>query len=123
MYRPGELDTRIDIVRENRQADGIGGETITHQLIARQIAAKFRQMTGREGERYDAVVAEEMAVFVIRYREDIAENDVVKWRGQNYNIRRLPPTSPRERPAISTRVRRGVHLMPAAVLPRRLVVL
>lgn len=86
MYRPGEMNERISIVRESRTSDGAGGQTLTLTTLA-TVWAHVRPRSGREMERFDRINASGMYLFVIRYRTDVEESDRILWKGEYYNIR------------------------------------
>ena len=88
-YRPGELDQRITISREIRTNDDMGGEVITLTVIASCISAKVRQMSANESERFEKLNATATNLFVVRYRDDIREDDRIMWGGEEYNIRSI----------------------------------
>jgi len=88
-YRPGELDQRITISREIRTNDDMGGEVITLTIIANCISAKVRQMSANESERFSKLNATATNLFVVRYRDDIREDDRITWGGEEYNIRSI----------------------------------
>ena len=86
MYHPGEMNERIQIIRETRTSDGAGGQTLSLTTLA-SVWAHVRPRSGREMERFDRVNASAMYLFVIRYRTDVEESDRVLWKGEYYNIR------------------------------------
>lgn len=87
-YRAGELDQRVEIRREVRDDDGMGGSVLSWETIA-TVWALVRPMTGREREHSDKMNATANYLIVIRYRDDITEEDVIVWRGRQFNIRFL----------------------------------
>jgi len=89
-YRPGELDQRITIKREILTDDGLGGQDITLTNIATCISAHSRNLSGKESERYDKLNATSLNIFVVRYRDDLREDDRIEWDGNSYNIRHIP---------------------------------
>ena len=95
MFRPGELDEKIDFFREVRASDGMGGVDITLTEIAGDVWCKVRPLSGKEAERFDKLNADELTLFVTRYRADIIEKDRIDWNGEEYNIRHIPRTSRR----------------------------
>ena len=95
MFRPGELDEKICFYRETYVDDGIGGREVTTELLASNVWAKVRPLSGREAERFDQLNAEEMTLFVVRARCDIVEKDRILFDGVYYNIRRIPRRSKR----------------------------
>jgi len=86
MYHPGEMNERIQIIRETRTSDGAGGQTLSLTTLA-SVWAHVRPRSGREMERFDRVNASAMYLFVIRYRTDVEESDRILWKGEYYNIR------------------------------------
>jgi SPP1 family predicted phage head-tail adaptor len=86
MYHPGEMNERIQIIRETRASDGAGGQTLSLTTLA-SVWAHVRPRSGREMERFDRVNASAMYLFVIRYRTDVEESDRILWKGEYYNIR------------------------------------
>jgi len=95
MYRPGELDQLIDLLSNESSDDGMGGGEADWQPYSTDLWAKARPLSGRELERYDQLTATAMVVFVIRYRDDIKPRHVIRWMGELYNIRYVPPVSGR----------------------------
>lgn len=85
-YKAGELDQRVTFVRETKVSDGMGGNTVTWPTIA-TVWAKVRPMSGAEREHSDRLNAQANYLIVIRYRDDITENDIAEWKGQRFNIR------------------------------------
>jgi SPP1 family predicted phage head-tail adaptor len=85
-YKAGELDQRVKFLRETKVDDGMGGNTITWSEFA-EVWAKIRPMSGTEREHSDRLNAQASYLIVIRYRDDITENDVAEWKGQRFNIR------------------------------------
>jgi SPP1 family predicted phage head-tail adaptor len=86
MYHPGEMNERVQIIRETRTSDGAGGQTLSLTTLA-SVWAHVRPRSGREMERFDRVNASAMYLFVIRYRTDVEESDRIMWKGEFYNIR------------------------------------
>lgn len=95
-FKSGELDQVILIQREVLASDGMGGQTVSLTNVAVDLPAKARALTGKEFARYDQLNASAMTVFVIRYRDDLREDDRITWNGEAYNIRYIPPISARE---------------------------
>lgn len=94
MYRPGEMDKRISIIRETRTDDGLGGVTVTESTVD-TVWAHARPMNGNEQDIHDRVNGQALYLFVIRYRSDILESDSIQWEGVKYNIRFLKSKGPR----------------------------
>jgi SPP1 family predicted phage head-tail adaptor len=95
-WRPGELDQLITIKREQLASDGMGGETVTLVNLAADIWAKVRPMSGNESERFDKLNATMTNTFVVRYRDDVREDDRIVWGGDEYNIRAIEKAGSRE---------------------------
>ena len=87
MYQSGELDQEIDLFKWSYTDDGQGGKNKKLSVIELGVYAKQRSMTGKEAERYDKLNAHGTDVFVIRYRDDLNESDLIEWYGVKYNIR------------------------------------
>jgi SPP1 family predicted phage head-tail adaptor len=97
-YRPGELDQKIDFRRSILSDDGAGGQTETFCYIKKAVSAHVRPLSGKERERFDKLNAEELTLFVTRYRRDrldISEDDTIIYDGDLYNIRRIPKRNKR----------------------------
>lgn len=95
-YRPGELDQRIDIKREVLVSDGLGGQDERLENIATCISAHSRNLSGSESERFDKLNATSLNMFVVRYRNDLREDDRIFWNGESYNIRHIPSNGGRK---------------------------
>jgi len=95
MYAPGELDEKLDFKRSVLTPDGIGGNTEVITDVALGVWCKVRPLSGKEVERFQQVTAEELTLFVTRWRTDILENDRIFWNAQEYNIKRIPKRSRR----------------------------
>lgn len=87
-FRIGEMDQRIEIVRETLTDDGMGGSTVALATIA-TVWALVRPRSGNEIEYSDRLNGQAAYMFVIRQRDDIQENDRLKWLGVEYNIRMI----------------------------------
>ena len=95
-YRPGELDQRIDIKRMVLTDDGMGGQDERLENIATCISAHSRNLSGKESERYDKLNATSLNMFVVRYRNDLREDDRITWGGEEWNIRHIPSNGSRK---------------------------
>lgn len=84
----GELDQRVSIRRETLVADGQGGSTASWADVA-TVWAHVRPKGGREVVNADRVQGQTMYTFVMRYRSDIREADVIRWQGVDYNVRAI----------------------------------
>jgi SPP1 family predicted phage head-tail adaptor len=96
MYYPGDLDQLITIKRETRAADGMGGGVDSLTTIASDLFAHVRPRSGKEMGIHDKVEAPALYLFVIRYRDDLREDDRIEWNGQQYNIRAILSRGARE---------------------------
>lgn len=85
-YGAGELDQRVTFKRESMTSDGMGGHVRTFTEIA-TVPALVRPMSGREREHSQAIQASANYFIVIRYRDDVRENDTALWNGRSMNIR------------------------------------
>jgi len=79
----------IDIYKKIVERDSYGGEDIRYGLLSSEFA-DIEKQKGSEGEESSAQTAKRKAFFIIRYREDINEGDLITYkdeRGENdYNI-------------------------------------
>lgn len=94
VYRPGEMDKRVSILRDVRADDDMGGVTTTTSTVA-TVWAHARPQTGSEQEFADRVNGQSLYLFVIRFRGDILESDRIEWDGVSYNIRFIRTKGPR----------------------------
>lgn len=95
-FQAGELDELITFLRPSKTNDGMGGKTEAEpQIIASDVWAKRRPLSGKEFAKYDAVNNSAMCAFVIRYRNDLLPTDQIYSDGIYYNIRFIPPVSNR----------------------------
>lgn len=85
-FRPGEMDQRVSIKREQRTPDGMGGSPVTFSTVA-TVWAHVRPLRGNELEAFDRVNGEAGYLFVLRYTDDVEESDRLEWEGVDYNIR------------------------------------
>lgn len=95
MFRPGELDEKITFYENVRVDDGMGGVSLTPQDIEANVWAKVRPLSGKETERFDKLNADELTLFVTRFRTDIEEDHLITWGGESFNIRHIPKKSRR----------------------------
>ena len=79
----------IDIYKKIVERDSFGGEDIRYGLLSSEFA-DIEKQKGSEGEESSAQTAMRKAFFIIRYRDDINEGDLITYkdeRGENdYNI-------------------------------------
>lgn len=84
-YRPGELDQRVELQKEIRTPDGMGGGSVEWVTQA-TVWAHVRAMRGSERQQAERIEAEGNYLVVIRYRSDINESWRVFWNGRAMNI-------------------------------------
>ena len=94
MYRVGELSERVTFRRYQQSQDEYGALVETTQDYA-TVWAHVRPSSGNEVEFADSVEARRMYLIVVRYRSDVAHDDVILWRGEPMNIRVIKDRGPR----------------------------
>ena len=95
MFRPGELDQKVNIRRYTSVTDDFGGRELTATDLATKVWCKVREMNGKEIEKFDKIYSSNMATFIFRYRDDLYESDRIFWEGEEYNIRAITKTGGR----------------------------
>jgi len=95
-YRSGELDQLIDIKRKTRSDDGFGGDSSHPVVVIDDLYAHVRPINGREAKQYDKLNAQFTNLFVIRWRDDIYEDDTIVWESVEYNIKSIPGAGSRK---------------------------
>lgn len=85
-YQAGDLDQRISLQRRTTTRDGAGGAETTWTEYD-EVWAMVKPMTGRERQNAMRAEATSDHLVVIRYRDDVKENDRAVWRGRSMNIR------------------------------------
>ena len=79
----------IELHRKIVERDDYGGEDIRYGLLSSEFA-DIQKQKGTEGEESSAQTAKRKVFFIIRYRTDLNEGDVISYtdeRGTNdYNI-------------------------------------
>ena len=93
MSRIGELNDRIEIKREERKADGMGGWTVSDQTVA-TVWAGVRVPASRDGILAGADA--EIRTHIVRIRQSattmtVQINDVVLWRGFRLIVKAIRP--------------------------------
>lgn len=93
MSRIGELNDRIEIKREERKADGMGGWTVTDTTVA-TVWAGVRVPASKDGVIAGADA--ETRTHVVRVRQSsttmtVQINDVVLWRGFRLIVKAIRP--------------------------------
>lgn len=96
-YRIGELDQRIELQKEVRTPDNMGGFT-SEWVVDSTVWAHVRPLRGNEREQADRTQAEGGYMVVIRYRGDITEAWRIRWinRDRVMNIRFIQDGGSRE---------------------------
>ena len=95
-YRAGELDQFISILRDTETDDGMGGQDLTPVIVASDLYARVKPMSGSEAKNFEKLNATMTNSFVIRYRNDILETDRISWGSEDYNIRAIQKAGIRE---------------------------
>ena len=94
MYRPGELDQRLEFFGRTETDDSYGGRSVS--LVSKGSAwCKVKPMSGAETDRDDQVQDVFTVKFIVRNRQDITEKDLIRWNGDDYNIKSIPPRGER----------------------------
>jgi len=93
MSRIGELNDRIEIKREERKADGMGGWTVSDQTVA-TVWAGVRVPASKNGVLAGADA--EIRTHIVRIRQSnttmtVQINDVVLWRGFRLIVKAIRP--------------------------------
>lgn len=77
-FRPGELDQRVELQKEVRTPDNMGGFT-SSWVVQDEVWAHVRPLTGNEREQADRAQAEGGYKVIIRYRSDVTEAWRIRW--------------------------------------------
>jgi len=93
MSRIGELSDKVDIKREKRTSDGMGGWTVTDQTVA-TVWAGVRVPASKDGILAGADT--EIRTHIVRIRQSattmtVQINDVVLWRGFRLIVKAIRP--------------------------------
>jgi len=93
MSRIGELNDRIEIKREERKADGMGGWTVSDQTVA-TVWAGVRVPASKDGMIAGADA--EIRTHIVRIRQSattmtVQINDVVLWRTFRLIVKAIRP--------------------------------
>lgn len=96
VFRIGELDQSIGIWRPVFTPDGQGGQ-LRSEVLQHTLMAHVMARGGGENFKYEKIDAPAFTTFVIRNSSnlDIKENDLIKWGGDDYNIRAIQRTGGR----------------------------
>lgn len=97
VFRPGELDQRIELQKPSYSSDGQGGQDKTF-AVQDTVWAHVRPLTGNERSHADLLQAEGGYLVVVRMRNDIDETWRINWldRARLMNIRFLEDTGKRK---------------------------
>lgn len=86
MFRPGELDQRVSVMRYTKTPDGFGGFETAWSKVG-EYWAHVRPVTGRELVDFDRIQGTANYLFVFRNGVDLKDADRLDWEGDQYNIR------------------------------------
>lgn len=85
IYRPGELDQRVEIQSESRTPDGAGGFT-SSWVVDATVWAHVRPLRGSEREQADRTEANGGYMVIIRWRDGVTENKRLRWVDQDITM-------------------------------------
>lgn len=85
-YRPEELDQRLKFRSQSAISDGQGGRVMTW-IDNFECWGKVKVQNGNERENYDQLESFGRYKFVIRWRDDFSETNLIIWNNQEYNIK------------------------------------
>lgn len=93
MSRIGELSDKVDIKREKRTSDGMGGWTVSDKTVA-TVWAGVRVPASKDGVLAGADA--EIRTHIVRIRQStttmtVQINDVVFWRGFRLIVKAIRP--------------------------------
>jgi head-tail adaptor len=96
-YQVGELSERIQIIRINKTEDGQGGFKVD-ELLIHTLWALVRPKSGDEVNVHENLNTTANKIFVVRNHSGlgIEEADLIRWRGNDFNIRAVLDRGPRE---------------------------
>lgn len=97
-YQVGELSERIQVVRLNKTEDGQGGFEVD-ELLIHTLWALVRYKGGNEVFNHESVEAKATTIFVVRNSSGVGieETDLIRWRGEDFNIRVVLGRGPRRK--------------------------
>lgn len=93
-WAAGMLDEQVVIRRKTLVDDGYGGSTMATADFA-TVFAHVKPLTGREREQSSRPEGVASYLVVIRNRDDLLDDDVIRWRGRDMNIRFIRNKGPR----------------------------
>lgn len=93
--RAGKLDRIIEIQRLSRTVDDYGTETEAWTPVA-TLRAQLVQASTEEFVNSFGSSAETIAIFRIRYRNDLLTSDRITCRGQAYDVKEIKELGRRE---------------------------
>ena len=88
MARIGQLDRKINILRAEITRDAYNAEIKTWPLLHEHVWASVRQQSGKEALQGEQVVASQVVVFTIHYKE-LLTTDRISYQGKTYDIQSL----------------------------------
>lgn len=94
MWSAGMLDKRITFRRKTSVKDGLGGAVTTYADY-KPAWAHIRPLSGREREQAQRAEGVRLYLVVVRNRDDLLDDDVIRWRGRDMNIRFIRNKGPR----------------------------
>lgn len=90
MYRIGQFTKRIQLERDVRTPDGMGGFELTPYIFAK-CWAYYRQKSTREILQGQQKQSTGSGIFVIRNRNDLLPTDRIVYKNMRFNIVGIPP--------------------------------
>jgi SPP1 family predicted phage head-tail adaptor len=93
-WASGMLDERVTFRRKTLAKDNYGGSVTTWADYA-TAWAHVRPLTGREREAAMRPEGVEAYLVVVRNRSDLQDDDVIRWRSRDMNIRFIRNRGPR----------------------------
>ena len=91
----GELTEQVSLRSQTPTDDGAGGATVVWADYA-TVFAHIRPLSGAEREAAQRTAATGMFLVVIRNRDDVKENHVVRWGTRDLNVRFVRARGPRD---------------------------
>ena len=91
----GELTEQVTLRSQTPTDDGAGGQTVAWADYA-TVFARIRPLSGNERQAAQRTAAAGMFLVVIRNRDDVKENHVVRWGARDLNVRFVRARGPRD---------------------------
>lgn len=89
------LNEQVELYRLTQTQDAAGTLVTTRTLIDKAMI-KIRPLSGSERDRSQQNEAFANYRFVMHYRSDLQENDVIVWNSTDYNIKIIYDMGPKE---------------------------